>query len=100
MTLTKEQIKIEVDHIFESGANEIRVIELIERLLPRWIPIGERLPEISMAKETKSKIKFVEVLVSDGVSVFTDNYLFETAGFVQYGKDVKFWMLRPEPPKK
>lgn len=43
--ITKEQIEREVKHIFESGANEIRVIELIERLLPRWIPVEEALPE-------------------------------------------------------
>ncbi len=30
--MTKEQIKIEVDHIFESGANEVRVMGLIDRL--------------------------------------------------------------------
>jgi len=31
--MTKEQIKIEVDHIFKSGANEVRVMELIEKVL-------------------------------------------------------------------
>ena len=30
--ITKEQIKIEVNHIFESGANEARFCEIIERI--------------------------------------------------------------------
>ena len=31
--MTKEEIKQEVNHIFESGANEIRVIKLIENIV-------------------------------------------------------------------
>lgn len=31
----KKQIALDVNHIFESGVNEIRVIELIERLLSK-----------------------------------------------------------------
>lgn len=42
--MTHEQIELEVNHIFESGANEIRVIELIERLLPKPVSVTDRLP--------------------------------------------------------
>lgn len=31
--MTKEEIKIEVSHIFDSGANEVRVSEMIERFV-------------------------------------------------------------------
>jgi hypothetical protein len=33
--VTKEEIKIEVSHIFDSGANEIRVTEMVERFVKR-----------------------------------------------------------------
>jgi hypothetical protein len=51
MTPTKEQIQADVAHIFESGANEIRVVELIERLMPRWISVDERLPHLAVGAE-------------------------------------------------
>lgn len=31
--MKKEEIKIEVSHIFDSGANEIKVTEMLERLV-------------------------------------------------------------------
>ena len=33
--ITKEQIKIEVSHIFESGANEVRFCEMIQRIVEK-----------------------------------------------------------------
>jgi len=38
-------IKLSIDHIFESGANEVRIMDLIERVLPRWIDPVTRLPD-------------------------------------------------------
>ena len=29
----KEQLKIEIDHIFESGANEIRILEMVTNFI-------------------------------------------------------------------
>ena len=29
----KEQLKLEIDHIFESGANEIRIFEMVVRFI-------------------------------------------------------------------
>ena len=29
----KEQLKIEIDHIFESGANEIRILEMVKSFI-------------------------------------------------------------------
>ena len=29
----KEQLKLEIDHIFESGANEIRIFEMVVNLI-------------------------------------------------------------------
>ncbi len=43
------QLKLEIEHIFDSGANEIRieemVIRFIERRYPTWINVKVNLPE-------------------------------------------------------
>lgn len=39
-------IKLSVDHVFESGANEVRIMDLIELILPRWIDVKANLPEV------------------------------------------------------
>ena len=39
-------IKLSVDHVFKSGANEVRIMDLIECILPRWIDVKANLPEV------------------------------------------------------
>ncbi len=48
--MTKQQIETEVNHIFESGANETRVIEMIERIVsnlpqPHYQKINQLCPK-------------------------------------------------------
>ena len=83
--MTSEQIKLEVNHIFESGANEIRVIEMIERLLPKWISVNDRLPnkgEEVLCFWIEDEIKWHELgtlidVDADGVTYWTGDECIE-----------------------
>jgi hypothetical protein len=40
--IDKEQLKLEVSHIFDSGANKIRIIEMVERFINRrYLALGK-----------------------------------------------------------
>lgn len=45
-SMTSEQIKLEVNHIFEGGANEIRVISLIESVVSNYEKEVKRLQNL------------------------------------------------------
>ncbi len=69
----KQQIKAEVAHIFESGANEVRVLELIERLLPKWNSAdGPDLPEIDekvLGRVKLGEYEFVEIMSINSITL-------------------------------
>lgn len=64
--MDKQQIKAEVDRIFEAGASKNSVFELIERLLPCWHSVdGSYLPEIGEKVLGRIRLgdhEFVEVM--------------------------------------
>jgi hypothetical protein len=98
--MKRSQIELEVNHIFESGANEIRVVELFERLLERsenekWIRVEDSLPE----RDENGYMESVLVELING-NVATDVYRldYNPPEWFHFRDIVARWRKYPKPP--
>lgn len=55
----KEQLKLEIDHIFESGANEIRIFEMVVNFIDSRNGVNKNfvLSDVSRSANTDEYIK-------------------------------------------
>lgn len=61
----KEQLKLEIDHIFESGANEIRIIEMVTNFIDsrnavNKISSNPMLADVNPLKDFLLGLRFAE----------------------------------------
>lgn len=95
--MTKEQFIKELEHIAESGSNEIRLGNLFDLVIiqdreSRWISVRDRLPEIEDA-DMKGN-----VLGWDKIQKETHKCNFQDIG--QMKMRFSHWQSLPLPPEK
>ena len=90
-----EQGTTETEHeIADHLQKAADAIEELEKAVPRWIPVTERLPEAQSGNVSE------RVLVTDGEDVaIVEWFNFEECGpfwgYTGFGKDVTHWMPLP-----
>ena len=76
MKMTKQdidQLKTEIDHILDSGVNDIRLIEMIERFISsRYVPKEINLRTLIIQFEQRNNLSIYILLFSDGSSTLMD----------------------------
>ena len=78
-------------------------IEKLRGLLPRWIPMAERLPELDELVLVIASGKPKENITLDGAielaTLYSDGWCLET--WPEWtGANVTYWMPLPEPPEE
>lgn len=78
MTDTEEKdLKAEIAHIFDSGANEIRVFEMVKNFINKPTP----------------DLDSIEVLTLEEWSI-EQGYVNKWSGFYKDGKSISYWILK------
>lgn len=57
--ISDEQLRIEIEHIFDSGANEVRVFEMVKGILKKAPPIASKTSDIDREEVL---LKFTEAV--------------------------------------
>jgi hypothetical protein len=75
----KEQLKLEIDHIFESGANEIRIFEMVVNFIDTRSGVNKNfvLADVSSllkAKREATKEEIREWLIAEGFERLAERF--------------------------
>ena len=81
----KEQLKLEIDHIFESGANEIRIFEMVVNFIDSRNGVNKNFV-LADVRRSCSNCKFFESFRD----AYYDNMEPDDVGFCRNGERPRF----------
>ena len=99
----EKQLWIEIEHIFDSGANELRVFNMVKSFIEKryqafhiatsWVAASEKLPSV---EQNGNKVLIYRIMNNSQESLAISIY--ETSMVKYCNVDETWWMELPKPP--